>query len=96
MAILPKEIYRYNANLYLKKKKSTWQHGIFHRIRANNPKISHKRPQIAKTILRKKEQTILRKKNKGEKKRKKEQTPALLMSPPTPHTTKLYIVIKRA
>ena len=57
---------------------------------------NHKRPQIAKTILRKKEQTILRKKNKGEKKRKKEQTPALLMSPPTPHTTKLYIVIKRA
>ena len=51
MTILPKEIYRCNANPYLKKKKA---HGIFHRIRANNPKISHKRPPNCQNNLKEK------------------------------------------
>ena len=50
MAMLPKAIYRFNAiNPYQN------THGIFHRTRKNNLKFTwnHRRPQVAKAILRK-------------------------------------------
>ena len=65
-------------------------HDIFPRTTIYNPKI-HMGPQKTPNCQNnlEKKRTILRKKNKGGRKRKREQTPTLLMSPPTPHTTKL-------